>query len=192
MDSMDASAGATPLDPDETDGLRPTWVTTREDLNRVEAAGIANALGQSRWYRMSRSRLLDDLELRKLHRAMFQDVWSWAGKYRTTERNIGIRPDAISVAVVDLLEDCALWFDDGPTDEHGARLHHRLVSIHPFPNGNGRHARAFTDLVLLSSGAPAFTWGSGSSSDDVRQRYLQALRRADAGNLDALIEFVRS
>jgi len=105
---MDASAGATPLDPDETDGLRLAWVTTREDLNRVEAAGIANALGQSRWYRMPRSKLLDDLELRKLHRAMFQDVWSWAGKYRTTERNIGIRPDATSVAVVNLLKDCAV------------------------------------------------------------------------------------
>jgi Fic-DOC domain mobile mystery protein B len=185
-------AGTTPLDPGEVDGLLPAWVTTREDLNRAEAAGIARAVAQSRWYRMSRSDLLDDLEVRRLHRAMFQDVWAWAGKYRTTERNIGIRPDAISVAVVDLMKDSSLWFENGSTDENGARLHHQLVVIHPFPNGNGRLARAFTDLVLLSSGMSAFTWGSLRARGDVRREYLQALRRADAGDLEPLIEFVRT
>lgn len=187
--------GATPLDPDEQVGLRLSWVATRGDLNAAEAINIARALTQRRWRGMSRDELLDDLVLRGLHRAMFGDVWSWAGTYRTTEKNIGVDPSLISVRVRDLCADSTYWFDGTVhVDEAGCRFHHQLVAIHPFPNGNGRHARAITDLLMKAVGAEPFTWGRTHlvRPGTTRAAYISALREADRGDLGALLEFARS
>jgi Fic-DOC domain mobile mystery protein B len=126
-------------------------------------------------------------------------VWGWAGRYRSTERNIGVDPREIAVRVRDLVDDAALWFRTETPDDEGrlataARFHHRLVWIHPFPNGNGRHARLATDVCLRSLGQPAPTWGStlGLRPDAVRARYLASLRAGDAGDLGPLTDFLAS
>ena len=188
--------GATPLTHEEGEGLKPSWIATRADLNAAEQQNIAKALRSARWSRLTTKELLDDLALRRLHRAMFGDVWKWAGDYRLTERNIGCDPFSIAVKVRDLCEDAKYWFAGTHMshDEAGCQLHHSLVAIHPFSNGNGRHSRAVTDLLMRSVGEPAFTWGSTNLIDaaNVRSRYITALRDADRGDVRALLGFVRS
>jgi Fic-DOC domain mobile mystery protein B len=189
--------GSTALDPNEIEGLIPSWVATRGDLNEVEQANIVKALTQPRWRRLSVEGLLDDLTARQLHKAMFDNVWEWAGTYRLTEKTIGVDPFTISVCVRDLMEDAKVWLSgDHPLepDVVGYRFHHRLVQIHLFPNGNGRHARVMTDLLVAAMGQPPFTWGSASGDPerDVRQAYIAALRDADLRQFDLLAQFVRS
>jgi Fic-DOC domain mobile mystery protein B len=189
--------GSTPLTPDEVEGLRLSYVTTRGELNDAEAANIATALRRPRWHRLSVDELLDDLELRRLHEEMFGEVWVWAGKYSTKEKSIGIDPRLISVQVRDLVLNARYWFapdSSMPLDEAGCRLHRDLVWIHPFPNGNGRHARAITDLVIEAAGGTAFTWGRRTlvNAGPVRDEYLRALREADRGDYGPLMEFVRT
>jgi len=188
-------AGATPLDRDEAAGLLPGHIATREQLDEWEAENI---LEGQRWAAGAAKRrdLLDDAFLRELHRRMFGRTWKWAGTYRATEKNLGIAPARIAEEVRNLLENTRAQITGqvAPVDEIAARFHHRLVWIHPFPNGNGRHARLLTDLVLAANGAAPFTWGRGDleHAGEARGRYLAALRAADARNLAPLLEFVRS
>ena len=188
-------AGATPLDPDESAGLVPGHIATREQLDEWEADNI---LAGERWAARAAGRraILDDAFVRELHRRMFDRTWKWAGTYRATEKNIGVAPERIAVELRNLLEDTKARLSGkvAPLDEIGARFHHRLVSIHPFANGNGRHARLMTDLLLAANGAAPFTWGQGDlvRAGEVRERYLAALRAADARDFAPLIAFVRS
>jgi Fic-DOC domain mobile mystery protein B len=187
-------AGATPLDPDESAGLVPGHIATREQLDEWEAENI---LAGERWAAgaVKRREILDDAFLRELHRRMFDRTWKWAGTYRTSEKNIGVAPERIAVEVRKLLEDAKAQLAGrvAPLDEIAAKLHHRLVSIHPFPNGNGRHARLATDLFLAANGAQPFTWGRGDlvHAGEARERYLAALRAADARDFAPLLAFVR-
>jgi Fic-DOC domain mobile mystery protein B len=188
------TAGATPLDPDEAEGLIPTHVTTREELNRLEQENIVEAM---QWLNTSRPRsILDEVFIRKLHRQMFGRVWKWAGKFRTSDKNIGVPKAHIGVELHKLCEDTKTRIEHKsyPPDEIAWRFHHRLVSIHPFPNGNGRHARLVTDMLLerLLQQSP-FTWGGmrGVLQGEVRAAYLDALRAADRGDYGKLAEFVR-
>jgi Fic-DOC domain mobile mystery protein B len=188
-------AGATPLDPDESAGLVPGHIATREQLDEWEAENI---LAGERWAAgaAKRREILDDAFLRELHRQMFERTWKWAGSYRASGKNIGIAPERVAEEVRKLLEDtkAQLAGKVAPTDEIAARFHHRLVSIHPFPNGNGRHARLLTDLLLAANGAEPFTWGRGDleHAGEARERYLAALRAADARDFAPLLAFVRS
>jgi Fic-DOC domain mobile mystery protein B len=188
-------AGATPLDPDEAAGLLPAQITTREQLDEWEAENI---LEGERWAKAAaRHRdVLDDAFLRELHARMFGATWRWAGTYRATGKNIGVEPTRIAVEVRDLVENtkAQLAARAAPLDEIAARFHHRLVWIHPFPNGNGRHARLLTDLLLQKNGTPPFAWGEGDleRAGEARERYLAALRSADARDFAPLLDFVRS
>lgn len=193
--------GTTPLEPDERAGLIPTFVTTRADLNLVEQAGIADAMVAMRRRRPSVNQVLDDVFVRALHRRMFGGVWRWAGRYRATERNIGVDPRQIAVAVRDLVGDAAYWVAPeaawSTPDESVCRVHHRLVSIHPFPNGNGRHARLYCDLLMRALGGEPFTWGGRADLEHAspdRDAYLLALRAADRNpeDLAGLVTFARS
>jgi Fic-DOC domain mobile mystery protein B len=192
----DLPEGATPLQPDEVEGLIP-FVTTRAQLNALEQASIRQA---EDWLLFSKRRLrtfqVDRTHLVQLHQRMFGELWTWAGAFRQTERNIGVDPTRISVEVRNLCDDFRFWIDSAtyPLDEAAARLHHRLVAIHPFPNGNGRHARLVADAVLLKGGAQRFTWGRGDllGTGEVRRRYLAALRAADRYDLEPLLAFVRA
>ena len=127
---------------------------------------------------------------------MFGDVWSWAGEFRRTERNIGIEPVLIPVELRTLLVDVRYWIEYGtyPTDEIAIRFHHRLVAIHPFPNGNGRTARLMADLLVVELGDEPFTWGRASLTDvgQTRSKYIEALRAADRLDIAPLLGFARS
>jgi Fic-DOC domain mobile mystery protein B len=186
--------GATPLDRDESEGLIPTHVTMREQLNRLEQENIVEAM---QWLRSARPReILDETFIRKLHQRMFGRVWKWAGQFRTSDKNIGIAKERIGVELRNLCADTKAQIEHAsyPPDEIACRFHHRLVWIHPFPNGNGRHARLITDLLLEKIlRQPPFTWGgmSGIPEGDVRAAYLDALRAADKGDFRRLTEFIR-
>lgn len=187
--------GATPLDPGEMEGLRLPHITSRQELDRWEQENIAEA---EEWaFLKRRGEILSEAFLLVLHKRMFGKVWTWGGKYRNTEKNIGGPHWDVPVRVKNLCEDGKMWMKDSvyPEDEAATRIHHRLVSIHPFPNGNGRHARLVSDLLLVHAlERPRFTWGSSGSNGtgDVRQIYLEALRAADRRDFGPLLSFVRS
>lgn len=190
-----ADDGQTPLDPDEAGELRLAWVSTRGDLNSAEATNITQGMRWAERQVQSGVAVHTDHFLRELHLRLFGQVWGWAGRYRTTERNIGIAPAEISTALRHLFDDVSAWqeFNSYPLDERAARLHHRLTWIHPFPNGNGRTARATADLFLRANGAPPFPMGAATLPPaEARARYLEAIRAADAHDLTPLLAFVRS
>lgn len=187
--------GATPIDPDEQEGLMLTHITTREELNRWEQENINKA---EEW---CNSRKHGDMLtigfILKLHKKMFEDVWKWAGQFRTSGKNIGVPAWQISTELKKLLDDLNAWLEHRPydNDEMSARFHHRLVSIHPFPNGNGRHARMMTDLIqkqILNE--KEFSWGCAdlSPAGDCRKRYIEALHAADNNDYAPLLKFTRS
>lgn len=184
----------TPLEPGEREGLRLTWVTTRADLNIAEQDNIDK--GAAWAFRARKPALMTVDFVRQLHTRMFGDVWAWAGQYRRTERNIGIAPHMIGVQTSQLMADAWYWLEHETYEpvELAVRVHHRLVFIHPFANGNGRHARMMADLVLRRLGRPALSWGGGSLKQisEVRRAYVAALRRADREDYEALIAFARS
>lgn len=191
---FDTGDGNTPIDEDEAQGLRLSWVRTRGDLNQAEAANILEARRVIR--SPSLDDVLDDLWLRRLHQRMFGDVWSWAGAYRLSDRNIGIDWTAIPAAVRVLVEDCRTWLGRDDAEVPVARFHHRLVAIHPFPNGNGRHSRAAADHLCRALGLSPPTWGARTSdaTTDLRATYLSALRAADRDpdDLGLLVDFMWS
>lgn len=184
---------STPLTEEEREDLIPSYIALRPELNEAEQANILEA---EEWAFARKRDVLDERFLTGLHKRMFGRVWRWAGKFRKTERNIGIDAYRITVELRQLLDDCRYWIEHGTyePDEITARFHHRLVLIHPFPNGNGRHARIATDLLLVSMGRPRFTWGRVNLVDpgETRQRYVDALRAADHHDIGPLLEFVRS
>lgn len=185
----------TPLDPEEAGGLLLPHITTREELNYWEQKNITEAL-QGLAEKKPRNILADPF-MRQLHKKMFGSVWAWAGNFRKTEKNIGVPVRSVSVELKKLCDDTTFWIKNKsfPNDEIAARFHHRLTWIHPFPNGNGRHARLMTDLLLkFLLKEPCFTWGSSDLAhrNTFRKRYILALKSADIGNLKPLIEFVRT
>jgi Fic-DOC domain mobile mystery protein B len=191
---MDNPDGATPLDPDEMEGLKLPHIDTRGELDEVEQQNIQegyNWLTRQRKYKD----LLSEGFLRALHEKLFGSVWSWAGHFRHSEKNIGIDPVNISVELHNLLDDAKFWVEHGTygREEFAARFHHRLVKIHPFPNGNGRHARIMTDVILEKVlGLTPINWGADSLSTDGehRETYINALRAADKNDYSLLIKFV--
>lgn len=187
--------GATPLDPDEIDGLRPTHISTQRDLNEWEANNILRAEDWA-FSTVNHGDFLSIDFIKLLHKKMFDNTWKWAGHFRLTERNIGVSPYNITTDLKILLADISYQIIENsyPLDEIAFRFHHRLVSIHPFPNGNGRHARLITDLLLVQTGQTRFTWGKQKLETEgpMRTRYINALRMADKHDYSELKEFVRS
>ncbi|MDR3476861.1 MAG: mobile mystery protein B [Gammaproteobacteria bacterium] len=189
--------GATPLDPDEVDGLIPFHITTQGQLNEWEAANILEA--ESWLFSTANPGNFLTIEFtRLLHKKMLSKTWEWAGTFRKTSRNIGVDPNKITMDLKNLLDDLIyqiININNGFTiDEIAYRFHHRLVSIHPFPNGNGRHARLMTDYLLARAGSPKFTWGKESliGEGPTRTKYIEALRQADKHDYSKLAAFVRS
>lgn len=191
--------GATPIDLDEAEGLLHPHVSTRAELNELEEANIQVGLEWALARAVVGRRRLDALAegfLFELHRRMFGSVWKWAGQVRTSDKNIGVDKYTIRPEVRKLIEDARYWREHhtyGP-DELAVRFHHRLVAIHPFANGNGRHARLMADLIVQQLHGHPFTWGGGSlmETSALRKAYITALRDADQGILEPLIKFARS
>lgn len=185
---------ATPLTPEERRELIPAHIAYRSELNEAEQENIARA---QEWALARRGRdLLTEKFLKDLHRRMLGDVWRWAGRFRTSERNLGIAFHEIPLAVRQLLDDTRARVANKayPPDEITVRLSHRLVQIHAFPNGNGRHSRLMADLVVMSLGRERFAWGSVGVQDagDLRRQYIESLRAADEHDFTSLLLFARS
>ncbi len=193
--TFDSPEGATPLDPDDIDGLIPTHIVNRQQLNGLEQQNITQA---ELWLMRARFKKINtEANLRKLHTQMFSQVWKWAGTFRKTGKNIGIEAYQIAIELKKLCDDVDTWikFSSYTLDELAVRFHHRLVFIHAFPNGNGRHARLATDILLTKQlSQDRFTWGSGliEEAGAIRQRYISALQSADRGDFDPLLSFVKS
>lgn len=192
---MEYPEGATPLDPDERDGLLMKQVETRGELDEVENQNILQGY---QWLDSQRKHtdFLSETFVRDLHRHLFGEVWKWAGQFRQTEKTVGLDPLQIAVQLRDLLEDAKYWVKNHTyhREEFAARFHHRLVTIHPFPNGNGRHARIMTDVILEKVlGVAPVNWGRETLSEEGehRQAYLEALRAADRHDYAPLIAFIR-
>jgi len=188
-------AGATPLDLDEVDGLRLTHISTRQELNFFEAENIR--AGMEWAWRSRRKDMVSEDYIRLLHKKMFGSVWRWAGEFRRSNKNIGVAREMIGIELRHLCDDVKFWIDHeiDTADEIAARFHHRLVSIHPFPNGNGRHARMMADLLLEKRlGAVRFSWGGAemTTANNCRRQYIQTLQAADSNNYQPLLAFVRS
>jgi Fic-DOC domain mobile mystery protein B len=185
--------GQTPLSEEEREGLIPSYITLRAELNEAEQANILEA---EEWAFKRARNVLDIDFLNELHKHMFGRVWTWAGTSRKTGKNIGVDACRIRTDLQELINDCTYWIENGAyePDEIAARFHHRLVCIHPYPNGNGRHARLATDLLLRTLDQPRFTWGSQNLTDpgQTRTLYIEALRAADNHDYGLLLAFARS
>lgn len=192
---LDEQEGQTPLDPDEKAELIPEHLATQGELNDWEQENILRAV---RWLKRQRSpEVLSEGFCRTLHAKMFDQTWRWAGTFRRSDKNIGCDWTQIGVQLAQLFGNTRWWVDNDTfcLDEVAARFHRDLVWIHPFPNGNGRHARMMADAFVRTLGRPAFSWGNGGNlvaADEVRARYLTALRAADHGEYQLLLAFVRN
>lgn len=185
---------ATPLTLEERRDLIPSHIAARNDLNEAEQENILR--GQAWAFRRRRRDVLSEKFTLELHKRMFGEVWRWAGRFRQSERNLGIPFYEIPAAVRQLLDDTKAWiaYESYPPGEIAVRFHHRLVQIHPFANGNGRHSRLMADLLVTDLGQERFTWGRADlqAAGDVRGRYIAALQAADNHDIAPLLTFARS
>jgi len=192
-DLFEPPDAATPLTPEETRDLIPAHIAYRRELNEAEQENILRA---QEWALNRRRDLLTEKFVKDLHRQMLGEVWRWAGKFRTSERNIGIAYWEIPAALRQSLDDAKAWiaYKSYPPDEIAVRLHHRLVQIHPFPNGNGRHSRLMADLLAMRLGRERFSWGLKNLRDAgaLRKSYITALQSADNRDMDPLLAFARA
>jgi Fic-DOC domain mobile mystery protein B len=191
---FDRDDGATtPVTVEEREQLIPSYITLRHELNEAEQINIGTAL---RWTDGRKRDVLDRDFLSELHKRMFGDVWRWAGQYRATARNVGVEAYRIAMDVQQAIDDARYWIEHAtyPADEIAVRFSHRLVAIHPFPNGNGRFSRLVGDLLARHLGRPPFTWGRANLIDagETRARYVEALRAADNHDIGPLLHFARS
>jgi len=188
--------GQTPIDENEKEGLRIKTITTQSELNEFEQLNIENAMKWLLSTKINPQNVLTEVFIKKLHKKMFGDVWKWAGTFRQTNKNIGVDWHQISVALKNLLDDTQFWIKHNTysADEIAIRFKHRLVAIHCFPNGNGRHSRVMADIIIERIfDKEAFTWHQSNliQANTIRKEYIQALKQADRGNLKPLIEFAK-
>lgn len=194
---LDYNDGQTPLDEDEKEGLLIKTITTHGELDEFEQLGVEKANEWLLGRKLDTSKILTEDFVKELHKRMFSDVWKWAGEFRKTNKNIGIDKFEIGIELKKLLDDCRFWIENKTfsEDEVALRLSHRMVLIHPFANGNGRHSRLIADVLINKGfGKPYFTWGSSNlvKKGETRTQYLNALKEADKFNYKALTEFARS
>lgn len=195
MREFEYAEGATPLEPSDFEGLIPTHITRREELDRWEQENINEALA---WVEERKpTEILNERFIKQLHKKMFCNVWKWAGVFRKSAKNIGVPWYNITVELKQLCDNTEYWIEHHtfPKDEIAARFHHKLVWIHLFPNGNGRHARLMADILLeYVFHRPLFTWGGADliKSGQDRKKYIESLHAADKDDYKLLLEFVRS
>ncbi len=196
MELMAHSDGQTPLDEEEKEGLRLP-LTTREDLDEFEQKNVEKAVEWALKKRFRQDQILSEAFIKQLHRRMFGDVWKWAGTFRETNKNLGVDWFQIGIQVRHVLDDVKYWIENQtfPQDEIAIRFKHRLVSIHCFANGNGRHSRLMADILVNHVfQKTVFSWGSTNLTDpgQTRQTYISAVKQADNDELNPLIRFSRS
>lgn len=188
--------GQTPLDEDEKEGLKIRTITNRSELDEFEQLNIEKGIEWTLTKKFKQEEIFTEVFVRTLHRKMYGQVWKWAGEFRKTEKNIGIEPTQISVALKQLNDNCLYWIKSKvyPEGEIAIRYKHELVKLHCFANGNGRHSRLMADLIVSHIfGLPVFSWSSTSltKKGEARRYYLAALREADKNNILPLLQFAK-
>ena len=194
---IDPVNGQTPLDDEEKEGLLIKSITTRSELDELEQQNIEKAMLWLKSKKFSAEQILSEKFVKELHRHMYGEVWKWAGVFRKTDKNIGTSKHQISTELKQLLDDCIYWMQHHSyaDAEIAIRLKHRIVAIHCFANGNGRHSRLIADVMMekIFRLAP-FTWGAAdlAKQKDIRIAYIKALKKADAGDYKELLAFAKS
>ena len=194
---LDYNDGQTPLDEEEKDGLKIKSITAQGELDEFEQLNIEKAVEWTIHSKFKLEKILTAKFVKNLHKRMYGDVWKWAGAFRKTEKNIGILWTQIGIELKNLLDDTKYWIANKtfPPEEIAIRFKHRIVSIHCFPNGNGRHSRMMADIIMESIfGNEIFSWHQSNmvKANETRSQYIKALREADNGNFKQLIEFAKN
>ena len=194
---FDYKDGQTPLDDDEKEGLKIKSITTQGELDEFEQLNIEKAVEWTIHTKLRPEKILTEKFIKDLHKRMYSDVWKWAGEFRKTEKNIGIPWTKIGIELKILLDDSKYWIDNKtfPPEEIAIRFKHRIVSIHCFPNGNGRHSRMMADIIMESIfGEEIFSWHQSNmgKANETRKKYISSLKEADNGNYNNLIEFAKN
>ncbi|MEQ8628289.1 mobile mystery protein B [Ekhidna sp.] len=189
--------GQTPIDEEEKEGLLITTISTKKELDEFEQQNIEEAIQWLLSRKFEPEQVFSEKFIRNLHKRMFGEVWKWAGQFRSSQKNIGVDPWQIATQLRMLLDDAQLWYQDAvyEPDELAIRFKHRLVSIHCFPNGNGRHSRLVADVIIEKLfGFDVFTWGSEnlSNSSGQRDQYIRSVKAADREEFELLMAFARS
>jgi Fic-DOC domain mobile mystery protein B len=189
--------GQTPLDEEEKEGLKIKSITTQQELDEFEQLNIEKAVEWTIHTNLRPERIVTEKFIKDLHKKMYGDVWKWAGQFRRSEKNIGVKCTKIGIELKKLLDDTKYWIENETfsPEEIAIRFKHRIVSIHCFPNGNGRHSRIVADIIMESIfGKEIFSWHQSNmvKADETRKEYINALREADNENLYPLIDFAKN
>ena len=189
--------GQTPLDDEEREGLLIPGITTRKELDEFEQSNIENAIRWTLGKKLSADKILSEQFIKLLHAKMFGDVWKWAGQFRRSNKNLGVVWTQVPMDLRNLIDDCRVWIENDTYfgDEIAVRFKHKIVQIHCFANGNGRHSRLLADLITTKIfGLKPFSWGGGNlnSQGNVRSQYLKAVKEADKGDIESLVGFARA
>lgn len=188
--------GQTPISEEEKEGLSIKSITTRGELDELEQLNIEKTVEWTLNNKFVKEKILSEEFIKSVHKRMFGDVWEWAGKFRRSEKNIGVDWIRIGVELRMLLDDTNYWIKNHtyPPDEIAIRFKHRLVNIHCFPNGNGRHSRIMADIIIESVfGRDVFTWNNSNlvKPNNARKEYIDSIRKADNGIIEPLLDFAR-
>lgn len=194
---MEYINGQTPLDEDEKEGLLILTISNRSELDEFEQQNIEEAVQWTLTHSLKPNVIFTNKFIKSLHKRMYGNVWEWAGEFRKTNKNLGIDKWDIPIALKTLLDDAIFWVQNEiySADEVAIRFKHRIVSIHCFPNGNGRHSRLMADIIIDNIyKKTTFTWGANSllKPGESRIIYLKAIKEADNGNFEPLLKFSRS
>ena len=192
--AFEYTKGQTPISEEEKVGLKIKAISTMSELDEFEQQNIEEAIAWTLINPPAVEKILSEDFINLVHKKMFKDVWSWAGSYRRTNKNIGLDYYVIRQKVRTLINDCKYWIENQvyPSDEIANRFKHGLVSIHLYPNGNGRHSRLMADILIDALNGKPFTWGSKTiNQNESRKEYIEALRAADNGDYTGLIQFSR-
>jgi len=189
--------GQTPLSEEEKEGILIKSITTHGELDEHEQLNIEEAIAWTMSLKLKKDRILTEDFIKTLHKKMLGKVWRWAGEFRRSEKNIGVKWINISIDLRTLLGDTDYWIENKiyPPDEISIRFKHRLVNIHCFPNGNGRHSRIMADIIIESIfGKDIFTWNHSNmvKANETRAEYIRSIREGDKGNIEPLINFART
>jgi len=189
--------GQTPLSEDEQAELKISSITTREELDEFEQLNIEKAIQWTFGKKLKAEQLFSEKFIKDLHKRMYGEVWKWAGTFRTSEKNIGIKSYLIGIELKKLLDDALFWQENNTynSEELAIRFKHRLVSIHCFANGNGRHSRLMADLIMEKLyNNKFFSWGSANlvKATESRTAYITAVKKADQHDILPLIAFAKS
>jgi Fic-DOC domain mobile mystery protein B len=189
--------GQTPLDEEEKEDLKIKSITTQNELDEFELLNIEKAVEWTMRVNLKPEKILTEKFIKDLHKKMYDDIWRWAGEFRKTDKNIGINWTQIGIELKNLIDDTKYWIENKTysPEEIAIRFKHRIVTIHCFPNGNGRHSRLMADIIIESIfGKEIFSWHNSNmiNADKTREIYIKALRKADNGNIIPLIKFAKN